>query len=112
MRGKFEKTFSSFYLKMLSILVKLYLNKKLGKPKRSVRFGTYGHCNSRPFSRLSRENCFENYQLDDKSTKITGIIGPNGAGKSTFMKSLLELIPATTGKVTFSGQPVNSVRKK
>ncbi|MDQ8272048.1 metal ABC transporter ATP-binding protein [Enterococcus faecium] len=44
--------------------------------------------------------------------KITGIIGPNGAGKSTFMKSLLELIPATTGKVTFSGQPVNSVRKK
>ncbi len=28
------------------------------------------------------------------------------------MKSLLELIPATTGKVTFSGQPVNSVRKK
>ena len=41
--------------------------------------------------------------------KITGIIGPNGAGKSTFMKSLLELIPATTGKVTFSGQPVNSV---
>lgn len=33
--------------------------------------------------------------------KITGIIGPNGAGKSTFMKSLLELIPATTGKVTF-----------
>lgn len=44
--------------------------------------------------------------------KITGIIGPNGAGKSTFMKSLLELIPATTGKVTFSGQSVNSVRKK
>ena len=50
--------------------------------------------------------------LTIKSQKITGIIGPNGAGKSTFMKALLELIPASTGKVTFSGQPVKSVRKK
>lgn len=41
--------------------------------------------------------------LTIKSQKITGIIGPNGAGKSTFMKALLELIPASTGKVTFSG---------
>ena len=50
--------------------------------------------------------------LTIKSQKITGIIGPNGAGKSTFMKALLELIPASTGKITFSGQPVKSVRKK
>lgn len=34
---------------------------------------------------------------------ITGLIGPNGAGKSTFIKALLGLIKATTGKAEVFG---------
>ena len=54
----------------------------------------------------------KNISLTIQSEKMTGIIGPNGAGKSTFMKSLLELIPKSSGTVTFSGQSVKEVRKK
>lgn len=32
---------------------------------------------------------------------VAALIGPNGAGKSTFLKTLLEKIPALTGKFTF-----------
>lgn len=54
----------------------------------------------------------KNISLTIQSEKMTGIIGPNGAGKSTFMKSLLELIPKSSGTVTFSGQSVKEFRKK
>ncbi|MBO0481844.1 metal ABC transporter ATP-binding protein [Candidatus Enterococcus courvalinii] len=54
----------------------------------------------------------KNISLTIQSEKMTGIIGPNGAGKSTFMKSLLELIPKSSGTVTFSGKSVKEVRKK
>ncbi|MBN2477166.1 MAG: metal ABC transporter ATP-binding protein [Pirellulales bacterium] len=37
--------------------------------------------------------------------KLIGILGPNGAGKSTLIKSVLELMPLASGKVTFYGQP-------
>ena len=42
--------------------------------------------------------------------EIVGIIGPNGAGKSTFIKTVLELVPAMTGKVEFFGLPMKEVR--
>lgn len=44
--------------------------------------------------------------------KLVGIIGPNGAGKSTFIKTALGLIAPISGKVSFFGRPLKSVRKR
>jgi manganese/zinc/iron transport system ATP- binding protein len=44
--------------------------------------------------------------------KLVGIIGPNGSGKTTFLKSLLGLVPAISGKVDFLGLPLKSIRKR
>lgn len=47
-----------------------------------------------------------------KSGSLTGIIGPNGAGKSTLIKTMLELHPALTGRVTFFNQPFRKAKKR
>lgn len=38
-----------------------------------------------------------------ESGKIYGLLGKNGAGKSTLLKSMLNLVPINTGKITISG---------
>ena len=47
-----------------------------------------------------------------RTGSLVGIIGPNGAGKSTFLKTILELHPALTGKVRFFGKPLKEVKKR
>ncbi|MGN0302198.1 MAG: ATP-binding cassette domain-containing protein [Anaerotardibacter sp.] len=39
--------------------------------------------------------------------KITGFIGRNGAGKTTVIKSMLNLIHADAGEITYFGQPLS-----
>ncbi|MEM6399970.1 MAG: metal ABC transporter ATP-binding protein [Cyanobacteria bacterium P01_D01_bin.116] len=41
-----------------------------------------------------------------KPGQLVGIFGPNGAGKSTMIKAMLNLIPATSGVVTFGSNPL------
>ncbi|BAY74656.1 ABC transporter ATP-binding protein [Nostoc linckia NIES-25] len=41
-----------------------------------------------------------------KPGRLTGIFGPNGAGKSTLMKSMLGLVPVTSGTVLYQGKPL------
>jgi len=43
---------------------------------------------------------------------MVGIIGPNGAGKTTFVKSVLNLIPRSSGVVTFFNKPFQDARKQ
>ncbi len=44
--------------------------------------------------------------------KIAGIVGPNGAGKSTLLKSIMQVIPISSGYVKLFDQPLEQVRKK
>jgi manganese/zinc/iron transport system ATP- binding protein len=44
--------------------------------------------------------------------QLVGVVGPNGAGKSTLLKAVLDLIPRTSGEVTFFGQPLSQSRHR
>jgi manganese/zinc/iron transport system ATP- binding protein len=43
---------------------------------------------------------------------LMAIIGPNGAGKSTMIKSILNIIPLSTGIIRIFGKPYKSVAKQ
>ncbi|QEU97280.1 ABC transporter ATP-binding protein [Streptomyces kanamyceticus] len=45
--------------------------------------------------------------LDIKAGEIVALVGESGCGKTTLARSLLGLVPPTTGKVTFAGQPLD-----
>ncbi len=42
--------------------------------------------------------------------EIVTIIGPNGSGKSTLMKTIVGVVPATSGEVVFDGRRVERLR--
>ncbi len=53
-----------------------------------------------------------NVDLSLPAGKLVGILGPNGAGKSTLIKSIMGLIPATSGYVKVFDKPLNDVRAR
>jgi manganese/zinc/iron transport system ATP- binding protein len=44
--------------------------------------------------------------------KLIGIIGPNGSGKTTMIKSIMGLVPLSSGYVKIYDQPLDKVRQK
>lgn len=56
----------------------------------------------------------EDFSLELEEGEIFGLIGPNGAGKSTTIRSVMDLINRTNGKVYFDGQELtrNNVNAK
>lgn len=45
-----------------------------------------------------------------KAGEITVVLGRNGVGKTTLLKSLMGVVPATSGHITLAGQPLNKLR--
>lgn len=43
---------------------------------------------------------------------IIGIIGPNGSGKTTLIKSIMDLVPLSSGYVKLFNQPLEKVRNR
>ena len=43
---------------------------------------------------------------------LIGIVGPNGAGKSTLIKSILDLVPRQSGRISIFGKPYKKVRQR
>lgn len=56
-----------------------------------------------------RTRALSNIFLNIAEGEYVGIIGPNGGGKSTFLKSILGLIPVSSGKVEIYG---NNIKKR
>lgn len=57
------------------------------------------------------------HAVDDVSFSVKegetfGLVGESGCGKSTLMQTVMRLTPATSGKVTFDGKDLFSLKKK
>ncbi|NDE62364.1 MAG: metal ABC transporter ATP-binding protein [Cyclobacteriaceae bacterium] len=53
-----------------------------------------------------------NVDLSLPSGQLIGILGPNGAGKSTLIKSIMGLIPPTSGYIKIFNKPLQEVRTR
>src|SRR5450759_944845 len=53
-----------------------------------------------------QQKALDNISFEIRTGEIVGFIGPNGAGKSTMMKIITGFIPASTGKISVNGLPV------
>lgn len=56
------------------------------------------------------ENTVEHVSFRVETPSLVAILGPNGAGKSTLLKGMLQIVPSS-GKMTFNGQGIKSIRK-
>lgn len=55
-----------------------------------------------------RVDALTNLSLEVEQGEIFGFLGPNGAGKSTTIKTLMGLIPPTTGTAAIMGKDITS----
>jgi zinc transport system ATP-binding protein len=58
------------------------------------------------FVAQSRRPVLHGVTLDVRAGEVIAILGPNGSGKSTLVKSILGLLPLTTGDVRLFGTPL------
>lgn len=61
---------------------------------------------------FDRKPVLWNIDLTIPQGKIVGIVGPNGAGKSTLIKSIMGLLPLSSGYTKLFDQPLDDVRNK
>ncbi len=61
---------------------------------------------------FDRKPVLWNIDLTIPKGKLVGVIGPNGAGKSTLIKSVMGLLPLSSGYTKLFDQPLKNVRGK
>jgi manganese/zinc/iron transport system ATP- binding protein len=61
---------------------------------------------------FDRKPVLWNIDLQVPQGKLVGIIGPNGAGKSTLIKSVMGLLPLSSGYTKLFDQPIEAVRNR
>jgi manganese/zinc/iron transport system ATP- binding protein len=61
---------------------------------------------------FDRKPVLWNIDLTIPQGKLVGIVGPNGAGKSTLIKSVMGLLPLSSGYVKLFDQSIDDVRKR
>ncbi len=61
---------------------------------------------------FDRKPVLWNIDLTIPQGKIVGIVGPNGAGKSTLIKSIMGLLPLSSGYTKLFDQAINDVRNR
>jgi peptide/nickel transport system ATP-binding protein len=66
----------------------------------------------RLFGDSSTIRAVDDVNLEIYEGEIFGLVGESGCGKSTLSRTILQLIPATGGKVTFSGQELTTLSKQ
>lgn len=62
---------------------------------------------SRYFGSLAAVN---NLSFDVYENEILGIAGPNGSGKTTLMNVITQIIPPSTGEISYNGKPIHSLK--
>jgi NitT/TauT family transport system ATP-binding protein len=55
---------------------------------------------------VTHTRALDDVTLSFRQGEFVAIVGPSGCGKSTLMRIIAGLLPATTGRVVFGGQPV------
>ena len=60
----------------------------------------------------ARRPVLEQVCLSCERCQIVGLLGPNGSGKSTLLKSIVGLVPKTSGRVSLDGVDLQGGRSK
>ena len=53
---------------------------------------------------IGQHHILQGVSFDAKADAVTVLIGRNGAGKSTTLKTVMGLLPASDGKITYRGK--------
>ena len=60
----------------------------------------------------SKRPALWNVDVSIPAGRLVGVIGPNGAGKSTLLKTMMGLLPASSGWVKVFGRPIREARRR
>ena len=64
------------------------------------------------FSYVEDKKLIENFNLDVKKGQKIAIVGPTGCGKTTIINLLMRFYEINSGKITVSGQNIQSISRK
>ena len=63
------------------------------------------------FAKPATLRAVDGVSFDLKEGETLGIVGESGSGKSTLARAVLQLIPPTSGNVSWLGSPLNNIQK-